>query len=374
MEKVFQDVLSQVTKVVDPLLLLVKEEAVKYPSIVGFVAAISTVVVVGNIGIIWWKIRFTAFSWLYMIVSRDAKKKRTAPSFPPQTLPHGHTITWQTQVIFIRHGESAWNQIFNVPPKIFAPIRLIIALIRECFIFMSYDSLFFDSPLNMEGLKQAQEVEAEIQKLKEQDKFMLHKQALYVTSNLRRAMTTLFLSFRKHFMATDAKIYMLSELQEISRNVDTQALAAAKTQHPVPDKLLQSFDPDVATMMGELDLTYYEGGKTLSSNGVERIVKFTQRVYEMVKKTRMACVVVGGHSLWFRSFFRLYLPEYSQARAGTLPMEASTKKIMNGGMVKFTLQRVERNDGKPAYFRIDPNSILEMIKGFEGKDKRKKKQ
>jgi hypothetical protein len=58
------------------------------------------------------------------------------------------------RIIFIRHGESDWNLIFN-KGKLKMPFRLLRALFREVFMLGKNDSVFYDSPLNEEGQEQA---------------------------------------------------------------------------------------------------------------------------------------------------------------------------------------------------------------------------
>eukprot|EP00954_Amorphochlora_amoebiformis_P028099 1390068-Amorphochlora_amoeboformis.AAC.1 len=64
-------------------------------------------------------------------------------------------------VIFIRHGESKWNEIFNdgkAITRFFKPtffIRLFSGMFWETMDAVSGDSVFLDSPLSMEGVEQA---------------------------------------------------------------------------------------------------------------------------------------------------------------------------------------------------------------------------
>lgn len=64
------------------------------------------------------------------------------------------------KVVFIRHGESAWNQIFNKGFVLFRPFKLVKALITESIWYSGVrgDSLFYDSPLNKKGIQQAEEL------------------------------------------------------------------------------------------------------------------------------------------------------------------------------------------------------------------------
>ena len=69
-------------------------------------------------------------------------------------------------------------------------------------------------------------------------------------------------------------------------------------------------------------------------------------------------IIVGGHSLWFKSFFQTYVPH-------TADLESKKKKIVNSGAVSFSLHKSEHNnkDGMPMY-RIDPESVSTVYGGF----------
>ena len=87
-----------------------------------------------------------------MIIGRDKKwSKKGRPD--PATVATAKDKT-STRIIFVRHGESAWNLIFNVGPKILVPFKAIHALLRETLLLLRLDddSVLYDSPLNDEGL------------------------------------------------------------------------------------------------------------------------------------------------------------------------------------------------------------------------------
>ena len=70
-------------------------------------------------------------------------------------------------------------------------------------------------------------------------------------------------------------------------------------------------------------------------------------------------LVVGGHSLWFRSFFQLLLPAESAH-------VAKKKKLVNCGVVGLTLQ-VRRDATGAHYYTVDERSITVVYGGFETK-------
>jgi len=82
-------------------------------------------------------------------------------------------------------------------------------------------------------------------------------------------------------------------------------------------------------------------------------------------------VVVGGHSLFFRGFFREFLP------VGSNPFGARDTKIANGGVVALTLERgtVQGPDGSSVVqYRVAPESVAEVHLGFASKKKKSKKK
>lgn len=66
-------------------------------------------------------------------------------------------------------------------------------------------------------------------------------------------------------------------------------------------------------------------------------------------------VIAGGHSIWFRSFFKTFLPENANHIA-------KHKKICNGGIVTFTLLKAETKRGPK--FMIEDQSIRVVYGGF----------
>jgi hypothetical protein len=94
-------------------------------------------------------------SLLFMIISKDGKGVGPKYNPDPDQLKEEQYIK-KKRIIFIRHGESDWNNVFN---KGFNPsllVRLAKAMIQESLLFLSssLDSVFIDSPLNFEGIDQ----------------------------------------------------------------------------------------------------------------------------------------------------------------------------------------------------------------------------
>jgi hypothetical protein len=253
-------------------------------------------------------------------------------------------------------------------------VRLIRALIDEFLMVFKMDSKFLDSPLNFEGIEQALELRRFIEstahpELKKApagraDIFEILRgekgkpASVVVSSTLRRAVSTTTLALWPRLERTGEKMYVLSSLQEISRNVDTRALSDPKDLADLPFSRLSGhckpqdgeFDPAKV-----YDLTENFGNKTRTFYGIKRLQSFNEWAFQRSEPV----IIVGGHSLWFKSFFQTYLPF-------KMTHEAKSKKITNSGVVSFTLHRAEGPDGSPRY-RIEPDSIQVVYGGFTTK-------
>ncbi|KAL7557361.1 hypothetical protein ACA910_020229 [Epithemia clementina (nom. ined.)] len=320
-------------------------------------------------------------------------------------------------IIFVRHGESTWNDTFNKGDR--KPLQFVAgfvpglchALFMEWYFYVTgqaSESWFYDAPLSPKGLQQAQNIRAYLAKActdleflpkKEQElvKLLLgvveeeaeaevtangngttedntepkvrRRKSQLVSSNLRRCVATMAVGFADRLKKsrdedenivdmdndTDRKegtaacsssdsILLLPELQEISFNPDAlcitppyQVPAVAFTD---PRSLVQQ------TYQTQLNIQYHTGNKQLFNNnknnnnnvpvntGLHRLQAFCRLVFDpsVIASTKTA-VICGGHSLWFRSFFRTYLP-YSFEHV------SKKKKLTNGSIVAFTLQRI----------------------------------
>ena len=104
-------------------------------------------------------------------------------------------------------------------------------------------------------------------------------------------------------------------------------------------------------------MSLHMGNKPLwTTNGYKRMMEFCHFIFSTGSIIHEDYVIVGGHSLWFRSFFRLLLP-YDVSHV------AKDKKIVNGGIVVFDLLMNDDSYGTPRYM-IDPKSIQTIYGGF----------
>jgi hypothetical protein len=302
----------------------------------------------------------------YLVGCNDKKwKEPKAVSRSAFTGEHGLEV--ETKIlIFVRHGESSWNQTFNRGdrPKIsfllnFIP-NLIYAACVEWYFFVSgkdNESWFYDAPLSEKGLAQALGVHSFLQSSIEYKtpreveliKLMLGTspgKSQLVSSNLRRAISTMAIGFQERLSRTGDFMLILPHLQEISCNPDALCIT------PPHGSVVPSWtDPDYLKpiLTKHVDTSMHTGNKPVDSNGLKRMQAFCQVVFDDIDKD---CIIAAGHSLWFRSFFRTYLPR-------ELEHPAKQKKLVNGGCVAFVLKR---SSGKE--YMIDPSSITVLHGGF----------
>ena len=280
------------------------------------------------------------------------------------------SFTPYREIIFVRHGESTWNDTFNRSknPIYFIP-RLVKAWAYETWLFLSgrEDSWFYDSPLSDHGTGQAESLAQFLDEFTPgasspaQVKYVnvlkgKSTPAVHVVSNLRRAISTNAIGLRGRLAATGEKMLILPALQEISRNIDTLSLTPPG-EHPAPS-WIDERNPNVnipAILENHIDPSLHTGNKAVRSCGLDRLVAFCDWAFEQ----KAFNVVVGGHSLWFRAFFNSFLPSTSS-------FVGKTSKLHNAGCVGFTLLRLKDAAGNPMYL-VDEASITEIFRGFDVK-------
>ena len=170
----------------------------------------------------------------HLLCSKDKGYK--SPGDPNSRSDFMAHQTEERTVIFIRHGESTWNETFNKSklPWKFLP-RVVKAVLTELTLVLRVDSWFFDAPLNLEGMDQAEKlhrfITAPLPKKDRAAKSNMYDalrgegaedDSIVVSSTLRRALSTVAIGLRSRFRRKPSeRIKMLSALQEISRNPDT---------------------------------------------------------------------------------------------------------------------------------------------------------
>ena len=99
-------------------------------------------------------------------------------------------------------------------------------------------------------------------------------------------------------------------------------------------------------------MSLHIGNKPINTNGLKRMDEFCDFVFTSVDEDN---VIIGGHSIYFRSFFRTYLPY-------TVDHVSKKRKVVNAGCVALTLLKASTPNGDK--FMIDPKSIKVIYGGF----------
>jgi broad specificity phosphatase PhoE len=323
----------------------------------------------------WRKLQYWVTAILYLIFTKDKQWK--IPNEDPRQYFKDDSKIESKAIIFIRHGESTWNETFNKGSHRskmkfimgFVP-NLLYALAVEYFFWLTgrdNDSWFYDSPLSELGKRQSERIHDYLEQSVANMAFLTPSEQRYlailrgsessqlVSSNLRRAISTLAIGLRSRWQNSDDddddKIMILSDLQEISRNPDALSVltSSSTTVH-------RAFSDPVYLrdiLARGTDLSQYHGQKSVQSTGLQRLQSFSAACFESITKPH---VIAVGHSLYFRSFFQMYLPyDFSHV--------AKKKKMTNGSVVAFTLQRTAVSSTEYRYM-IDPTSIVTLHGGF----------
>ena len=254
----------------------------------------------------------------------------TTTTHPPTQAPDAGQLQdvspTRKTVVFVRHGESDWNEIFNKSKLLLLP-RLLYGVFRELLYIPTSHSIFIDSPLSKEGIGQAltlqnfltnytpstanSDASARASAPTYMDTLVATMkgepnglESVLVASNLRRAINTACVSFWGRLQKTKERITLLDSLQEMSRNVDTNALAGPN-EYPEMSVVQKALGPSFSAA-ATLDASQNRGNKGMFSKALPRLEAFNNWVFN---RGEPCVVVAGGHSLWFMNYFRTFLPK-----------------------------------------------------------------
>jgi len=269
------------------------------------------------------------------------------------------------KIYFIRHGESAWNVMFNRGFGFSFLPNLISGLIDEVQLLATGESSFLDSPLSAGGVAQAGQLRDWLETVLEDPhgEFLRSagpEQLALCCSNLRRAASTGVIGLAGRLLKNkNEKMHVISCLQEATRNIDGVSLTAAGAAPGASllEKNLPELEPVVERIFraGKLDGGNNFGTRPFSGRNVySRFSKFCDWTFNSEAARNCARVAACGHSLWLREFMKAYLP-----RLAVSP--AKTHKLVNCGVLSFDLVDCGGGD-----YAVDPHSILSVYGGFEG--------
>jgi len=322
---------------------------------------------------IWRRMELWCSGIAHMFFSTDARfnpKKQPDPDLVMQAMSNDLSCSHPTRrIIFIRHGESCWNEIFNrgVSPMIL--VRLVKALVGEVLCMFGDDSVFLDSPLSELGMQQADELR---QFFSQDPPESMSAEAAYdhitirgegrgnsvpsiiTSSNLRRAIGTAVIGLWPRLQRTKEKIYLLSSCQEGSHNVDCVCLAGPG-QVPPLDNVYAKLE--VKTLINNhskmINASFNRGNKAIFGSGLDRMKEFVE--FCMNPELEGKTIIVAGHSLWFKKFFQTFMPH-------NVEHVAKDCKLLNCGVVGFTMTATA-NPKKVGHtlYRVSPRSMVEIF-------------
>mmetsp|Transcript_11724 Transcript_11724/g.16904 ORF Transcript_11724/g.16904 Transcript_11724/m.16904 type:complete len:363 (+) Transcript_11724:95-1183(+) len=325
-----------------------------------------------------YKLRLFAEAILYLIFCNDKSwKKDSNPKrfFEPVLKDDARkdSVTTKT-IIFVRHGESTWNDTLNKGHHrsalnfvIWFIPNLIKAVLYELYMFVLgiQDSWFYDSPLSQLGISQVDKLHVFLKKglgLTTREKELISimcgdpdaPPSRLVSSSLRRAISTVAICFQERMKRLpNETILVLPSLQEISRNPDTLSITPPYT--PVTASWIERDSSACAfqdVFTNRTDMSLHKGNKPINTNGLKRMKEFCKYVFS---QRDTEAFIVGGHSIWFRAFFQNFLPHDEDH-------VAKKRKIVNAGAVGFTLMKVSTPQGEK--YMIDPKSVTVIYGGF----------
>jgi len=235
------------------------------------------------------KIRLFIDSVCFMVLCNDSRGIGPKKNPDPDLLLKRPLANKKT-VVFIRHGESDWNYVFNKGINLSVFVRLLRTLLEELLLFGTVNSCFIDSPLNHEGIEQACELsrflESEAQRSGDESpsqsiiKILAGRRSeessIIVSSSLRRAIATTTVSLWSRISKTGEKILILSNLQEVSRNVDTFQLSSPHTVADLPFKRITPYCGGEESFIADkiYDAGENFGNKTYAFYGIKRLRSF----------------------------------------------------------------------------------------------------
>lgn len=303
-------------------------------------------------------------AFVHLFFAHDGSwKKQSDPQETLSVALKAQASARKKRIYFVRHGESMWNQVFNRGLDFGTIWRFVACLLQELQLLPFPDSVFWDSPLSPLGIRQAVQLSAWIEHADPSDKHAAilrgdsEVQSLLCSSNLRRSVSTILTGLSGRLLrGLKEHVHVLSSAQEITRNIDGFSLSASGNVPGPSWKELEQPELDkVVTALYSADRlngSHNHGNKLLSSNGLKRMTEFCNWLFTSDEAKDVDTVILGGHSLWFREFFKTYLPHSSKH-------DGKRKKIVNCGVVAFDLISLHGR------YVVDPESVHVVYGGFE---------
>jgi len=287
--------------------------------------------------------------------------------------PKEADVAGRRVIVFIRHGESFWNDTFNRGVDLRLPFRILRVLFWESILSFVRDSVLFDSPLSSKGISQSEnlakwisdgglpppslkgpsgdEQGTPVREVVDILRGAAKTPSTLVTSNLRRSISTILISCGQRLRSSNVeRVMVLSCLQEATRNPDGLSLSSLG-RVPVTSTLetkngLEKLD--LKKMYSYfLDPSSNRGSKSVFSRMQDRLRQFCDWAFE---ECSTETLIVCGHSIWLKDLFKLYMT----ANADHL---LKSRKIDNCSVIRFEMTQL-RLDGAIDYWIVPESFVL----------------
>ncbi|KAF8821161.1 phosphoglycerate mutase family protein [Cardiosporidium cionae] len=275
------------------------------------------------------KVLLLSYGIAYFIFSTDRKGIKEAIALQDVEQIRQSDIVGQKTIIFMRHGESVWNYVFNRIRSVGIIFRVLLCIICEFFLFPDRDVLLIDSPLSANGITECIKLREQIfqssigtkdasrsnrsgrGKFQPSVKKESHRELLMGASSepntvIVRTISTAIIVFGERIRTKGEDICVLPCLQEAGRNLDCVSLLSTLSARWV--SLLErglSHLKMTSYYNKALDTSLQTGSKTLQHRLIDRFLDFGDWIFSKNCKTEN--VIVIGHSGWIRHFFSVHL-------------------------------------------------------------------
>uniref|UniRef100_A0A0A9WS44 tRNA (Guanine(10)-N2)-dimethyltransferase n=2 Tax=Lygus hesperus TaxID=30085 RepID=A0A0A9WS44_LYGHE len=224
------------------------------------------------------------------------------------------------------------------------PMRIWSTILKEVLYITSEQSILFDSPLNQDGIQQAVDLSYKIREYKPGDDSYINsivsvlqgvskKSSIIMVSTLRRAMETAAIGLWSRLDKTNERLHMSDYIRELSPNLDCRSL---KPENKIPDmtgsdclqasRLMSHFERD----HGYEPTKIFDGVRRKVSNSTAHEIEYLDRAVGEIFSLPQEVVILCGHSLWFRNFFRCYIGK-------DVEHVSKERKLHNCGVVAFQM-------------------------------------
>ena len=170
-----------------------------------------------------YKASLTLYGAVFLVLSKDKVSSKALKKAPDPADLRDSAVDAEVRIIFVRHGESQWNKVFN---RGFGPSflwRLVTTVLYELYLIPFQDSAFIDSPLSDRGYEQCDGLRNFLGKPqpglepKAQADFAAltsgEGSTLLVSSQLRRAVATVVLALSERLQRSRETVMLHSSCQ-----------------------------------------------------------------------------------------------------------------------------------------------------------------